>query len=230
MKFNKFEIGLLSTNIFLSVLLFIMGNDMSSIAVLSVISSISNITCVILVAKRSIWNYVPGLIGTLTYGILSYLSGNTGEWMLNLIFYVPMQFIGWFVWSKSLSSLSDEVQSKYLNKKQWLITILSLVIGIYLYGSLMSLDFTQTLLYGKVFDHPIYKYYIDSFTTVASITAQILMLKKYREQWLVWISVNVFTIVLWGITTNPIMILQWTCMLINSIYGFIKWKQVGEIK
>lgn len=225
MKFNKFETILLSSNVLLSILLLVTVKDYSLVAILSMISSVSNITCVILVAKRSIFNFIPGLIGTVSYGMVSYMYGNTGEWMLNLIFYVPIQFIGWFLWSKSLANVKDEVETKYLNLKGWVIILLSLPIGIYLYGTLMSLDVVQTFLYGEIFDHPIYKYYIDSFTTIASILAQILMLKKYREQWLLWIAINIFTIVLWSITTNFIIILQWSSMLINSVYGYIKWQK-----
>ncbi len=225
MKFNKFETILLSSNVFLSILLFVTVKDHSLAAILSMISSISNITCVILVAKRSIFNFIPGLIGTVSYGIVSYIYGNTGEWMLNLVFYVPIQFIGWFLWSRSLANIKDEVETKYLNIKGWIIIVLSLSVGIYLYGTLMSLDNVQMFLYGDVFNHPIYKYYIDSFTTIASILAQILMLKKYREQWLLWIAINIFTIVLWSITTNYIIILQWSSMLINSVYGYMRWKK-----
>lgn len=73
---------------------------------------------------------------------------------------------------------------------------------------------------------------IDSFTTAMSIIAMFLLMKRYREQWLFWIGVNISSIVMWLLvfTQNPVlnqdaigMMLMWVVFLINSIVGFYRW-------
>lgn len=58
------------------------------------------------------------------------------------------------------------------------------------------------------------------------------MLKRFAEQWLLWISVNVLSIILWAgalITQGGndfSMLVMWTAFLVNSIYGYINWRKL----
>ena len=71
---------------------------------------------------------------------------------------------------------------------------------------------------------------------VMSVVAQILLTLRYAEQWVLWILVNLLSIVLWVVTlsqsggsdyTMPVM---WTAFLINSIYGWINWLKLQQGK
>ena len=64
--------------------------------VIGTISAVSNILCVILVAKNRISSYFWGLIGVLTYGYIAYSNRIFGDAMLNFLYYLPMQFVGYF--------------------------------------------------------------------------------------------------------------------------------------
>ncbi|EUJ37880.1 hypothetical protein BTHER_03254 [Brochothrix thermosphacta DSM 20171 = FSL F6-1036] len=62
--------------------------------------------------------------------------------------------------------------------------------------------------------------YLDSITTAISVVAQILMTLRYKEQWLLWIVVNILSIILWIIAGNPSMVAMWVAFLFNSSYGY----------
>lgn len=178
------------------------------------ICSVTGVICVALVSKGSIKNYWFGIINVITYAYLALQANYMGEVMLNALFYLPMQFIGLYMWNKNLKK-NVEIQVKKLSISQWLYGSLGTLIVIGIYG-LVLIKLGSNLPF------------IDSTTTILSIIAMILMNARYSEQWLLWIIINVFTIYLWLMsylsTGESISILiMWCIYLINSIYGCIKW-------
>ena len=57
----------------------------------------------------------------------------------------------------------------------------------------------------------------------------ILMALRYREQWLLFIMINIVSIIMWsyrfinGSQDASTMVIMWFAYLVNSIYGFITW-------
>lgn len=58
-----------------------------------------------------------------------------------------------------------------------------------------------------------------------------LTLLRYREQWLLYITLNLFTILMWvirllhGSSDGILMIVMWSAYLINACYGFYNWSK-----
>jgi nicotinamide mononucleotide transporter len=206
----------------------VMGKDYSILPWLSFIASVSNTLCVILTAKKKVINFAWGVIGVITYGIVAFAYANTGEWMLNFLYYFPTNIIAWVAWYKT-SSDKINVESKGMTLKQTIFTVAITIAGVLAYAWFISLPELQIFFYGEVTGFGFYKYLIDSFTTVLSIVSMILLIKCYREQWLLWVAVDAVSIILWIITFEPTMILLWATMLTNAIYGYVKWRK-GELK
>ena len=92
-------IGVIASNILYSAL---SGN----VDIVGSIAGISGVLCVVLVAKGSIWNYLFGLINVSMYAYISYKASLYGDAALNALYYLPMQFIGWWQWRKRGAGLS----------------------------------------------------------------------------------------------------------------------------
>ncbi len=193
---------------------------------LGFISSITGMLCVVLVAKGKISNYYFGMIQTSTYAYISYTYGLYGEAMLNGLFYFPIQFIGLYLWNKSKVSDENSVQGedipvRRLTNKGWIQTIAIVSISIVAYGFLLK------YLGGN-------SVWVDSATNVLSVTAQIFMLKRFAEQWAMWILVNALSIILWITALSTTggndfsMLVMWTAFLFNSVYGYINWIKIGK--
>ncbi|MGN7178140.1 nicotinamide riboside transporter pnuC [Paenibacillus sp. FSL R5-0490] len=217
-NWTRFEIVWLITFTLVNIYLFFAWSD----SLLGLISSITGMLCVVLVAKGKIANYYFGIVQTLTYAYIAYGYGLYGEAMLNALFYFPVQFIGIYLWKQHKTNQDvkgEDVKVKSLTKKGWLYTLISIVTLTIGYG------FFLRYLEGNFV-------WTDSATNVLSITAQILMLKRFAEQWLLWISVNVLSIILWAgalITQGGndfSMLVMWTAFLVNSIYGYINWRKL----
>ncbi|MCA1039871.1 nicotinamide riboside transporter PnuC [Bacillus infantis] len=213
-----FEISWLLVFTLINVYLFFAWQD----SLLGLISSLAGMLCVVLVAKGKISNYYFGIIQTGTYAYISYTYGLYGEAMLNGLFYFPVQFIGIYLWRKNQTRDSvkgEDVKVKTLDSKGWSLLGIIVLVSIFLYALLLD------YLGGR-------SVYIDSATNVLSVTAQILMLRRFAEQWLLWILVNVLSVILWFnalISTggNDIsMLVMWTAFLFNSIYGYINWTKL----
>ena len=60
----------------------------------------------------------------------------------------------------------------------------------------------------------------------------IMQVARYAEQWLLWIIVNVVSVVMWvlliGKDSSAItMVVMWVAYLFNSVYGYYNWKKLA---
>ena len=227
-NWSWFEKLLLFVNVAFGAYFLVTGGTYDWLAWLGFVASISNTLCVILTAKKKVINFAWGVLGVVTYGIVAYAYTNTGEWMLNLLYYLPTNIIAWVMWYKK-SPDKVNVASLAMTGKQIAMTVAISVTGIFAYALLLSQPALQMFFYHKLTGFTYGKYLIDSFNVIGSIVGMILLIKQYREQWLVWIAVDVMTIILWCFTFDPTMILMWATMLANATYGYIRWLKVGEV-
>lgn len=93
-------VGVIASNIIYSVL---SGN----IDIVGSIAGIAGVLCVVLVAKGSIWNYLFGLVNVSMYAYISYKASLYGDAGLNAMYYLPMQFIGWWQWRRRGAAISN---------------------------------------------------------------------------------------------------------------------------
>lgn len=212
---TTFEKAWLVITCFVMICLSIIWGDNA----IALISGIAGTISVVLCAKGKIENYAFGLVQAITYGYICYNANIYGETMYNVIM-VPMIIFGFFSWKKNMNQDNDNVQTRNLTVTGWLILILGSLAAICGYNMLLSAlggEFTM----------------VDSTTTTLSFVATILMLSRFSEQWLVWIAVNVGSIILWVMALNQgdsaaiTMIVMWSAYLLNAIYGYINWRKLA---
>lgn len=178
---------------------------------------ITGVLCVVLTAKGKLMSYVFGMYNTFGYAYLAYINGLFGEVMLNLLFFVPMNVVGFYMWKKNM--MSGRLSMRQMEAKGMLLTTTVCISGALLLGYSLSFIPAQ--------NSP----YIDAITTVLSVVATILMVRRFKEQWLVYIVLNLFTVLLWVIRTvegsgeGLLMIVMWSAYLINAVYGYYNWNK-----
>jgi len=210
-------VGIVSLNIVHSILL-------KEIDFIGSIAGISGVICVVLAAKGNIFNYLFGIINVALYAYISYKSKIYGDAVLNALYYVPMQFIGWFNWIKHREAQdSVTVTAKTMTTKERIILVL--------FSSAMVLIVGFIL---EKFDDP--QPYKDSATTVLSVIAMFLMVRTYVEQWSLWVLVNIISVVMWvivytrGGAHSLLMVIMWIFYLVNSINGWYTWVHLPSRK
>lgn len=180
-----------------------------------IVAALTGIWCVILTGKGKLSSFWVGTVNTILYAIVAWKARYWGEVMLNLIYYVPMNFVGLYLWSKNMNKDTDEVSKERLSLKGSIIAYSCVVLGTVGYG------FVLKLLNGTL---P----FIDSMSTVFSVFAQFLCVKRCMEQWVLWIIVDVVTVGMWiyafiNGTGDMATVLMWSIYLINAFIMLFKW-------
>lgn len=215
---TPFELGLILLIIILNVVvgLFSGGND-----IIGLTACITGVICVVLTAKGHIGCYYFWIVNILAYFVIAFSSRFYGEVMLNGLYYLPMQFVGIWMWNKNLNKETKIVKGKTMTLKQIVILSILSVACIFAYSFLLKgLDGRLPL--------------IDSMSTVLSVIAMVISVKMFAEQWLLWIVVDIVTVIMWVIAllskepNSLIMVIMWTAYLINAVYGYFNRRKLAE--
>lgn len=213
-------IGVFVSNLIYSLL---SGN----IDVVGSVAGVAGVLCVVLVAKGSLWNYLFGLVNVSMYAYISYKASLYGDAALNALYYVPMQFIGWWQWRKRGASVSGsgdndaQVKARRFSWPQRLLLFCCCAAAVVACGFLL-----------RHFGDP--QPFKDSATTVLSIVAQALMALAFMEQWVLWIITNIISVVMWGICAArgeahaSVMVIMWSFYLLNSLNGLRVWIRLSR--
>ncbi|MBQ2112799.1 MAG: nicotinamide mononucleotide transporter [Bacteroidales bacterium] len=193
------------------------------------VAGITGVFCVVLVAKGSIWNYLFGLVNVSLYAYISYKASLYGDAVLNALYYVPMQFIGWWQWRKRGAAVSEaeskgngvQVKARRFTWGQRVVLAAGCAVAVVAGGFIL----------GHFGDPQPFK---DSTTTVLSIVAQALMALAFMEQWALWIITNVVSVVMWCVCISRgeahagVMVIMWVFYLMNSINGLRVWLKLSR--
>ena len=215
-KQNKFEF----TGFILVYLILFINAYLTHDSLIALISAFCGITYTILAGKGIPVCYPIGATGSALYAYLSFVSNLWGNMILYLFYYIPMQIIGFFKWNKNLKSDKYEIiKIKLSNKERFIYGLIAIILSVVVIFILNH--------YGD--KNPI----IDGITTVLSILAMYLTVRRCLEQWVVWFIVNLLSFIMWlEIALNGIKVwstvIMWFVYTILAVYFFIKWNT--EIK
>lgn len=209
---------------------------------LSPVSAISGVLCVVMVAKGLLSNWIWGLLSAGSYGFIAWTSGYYGDWILNWGYFLPAQLFIYYSWRHQLNSDSQTVRMRRLGWHWlWLLAVISISI-LLLAQWLAGVDgfITDAFKRNSAVYHSLQQLtglslsgpILDASTVVLQISAQLLMIRMFAAQWPLWIATNVLTIFAWSLVllTEPgsapyavPTLLMWIAFLVNSIYGALTW-------
>lgn len=72
--------------------------------------------------------------------------------------------------------------------------------------------------------------YVDAFTTVIALISQVLMVYRFREQWIGWLVLNAVQIYLWSTVEgggNMAIMAMYLGFIANSVYGWYNWTKLS---
>lgn len=184
---------------------------------ISMISGLAGVISVVLCAKGKISFYFIGFVQTITYLILAWEARYYGEVIEN-VFYLVTMIWGIFLWKKNMTKNEDgssDVTSKKFTGLQWVLSIGGTIILTLITGYLLTLIGSEEA-------------YVDAATNVMAIFAQMLMIWRFREQWIWWIVIDIFCIYLWFVAGNWCLVAMYIAWTINCIYGWYNWSKLNK--
>lgn len=181
----------------------------------ALISAICGVCATITAGKGKISCYIFGMVSNICYSYISLKNAFWGNLCLNMLYYFPMQFVGIAKWKNHLKKDTHSIYKTRLTQKQRMAYIaVSILLSVILYYILLELKDKNPL--------------IDSTTTVLSVVAFILTIKRCIEQWYVWTIVNGLCVLMWiGAYVNGshcfATILMWSTYFVLGLYFWAQW-------
>ena len=199
--------------VLLQILVYIVAPD----SWYGVAAGIAGCISVVLTAKGRWMMYPIGFIQNFTYTVLAFQNMFYGE-VIEQMFYVVTMIWGMVAWAKNMNTNDDgtqDVKTRKFGLTEWVVSIVGTVIGAYVFGRvLIAMGAAQP--------------YTDAATNVMALFAQIMMVKRYREQWIWWILIDLFCIKMWWVAGNWSMVAMYVAWTANCAYGWYNWTKLNK--
>ncbi len=155
------------------------------------------------------------ITSSLLYGLLFADSRLYGEASLQL-FFVAVSLWGWWQWLRGKASDGSQLQVRWLTPHQRWAAALATLAAWPLLG----------LLLARATDSDVP--FFDALPTVASVTGQLLLGRKFVETWPVWLGVNLVSVLLFAYKGLWLTVLLYGLFALLSVLGWRAWaKRAG---
>lgn len=207
------------------------GYDLSWI---EAIGTLAGLLCIWLASLEKISNYAFGLINVTLFAIIFFQIHLYASLLLQLFFFAA-NIYGWYAWSRQNSQQEAELQIRWLPLPKAIAWLVACVVAIGLMTvyinpvfayltriavmvmSSLGLNVTQPELQPDAFP------FWDSCMMVLSIAAMILMTRKYVENWLLWVIINVISVVIFARQGVYAMSLEYLLLTFIALNGSRMW-------
>lgn len=188
--------------------------DSSSLLLMicSLIALVAGITCELLISKQSRWNFIVSVVFVeVTEVIICFVLHYYASAIITIVFWIPIDIVSFIDWTRHKDNLDAHLTAvRKLNVKDTIMAILGIMAFAVLAGYLL------TLVGGE-------DTYLDALTAGVGISNGVLILLRYREQWIAWYIYTILEGVLWILSGQYIMLVLTLGYLTNTTYGYIKW-------
>lgn len=207
--------------------------------IMTCITSFTGILAVVLISKRKLSAFFWGFINNVLMGLFAFSYGYAGNAQIFIVFCVPIQFVGLYMWSNESDNKqneqneqneqNNEINIKVKNLgwlKRLLYFILFIIIAVGFYYEIPAFSIALTGTYPYESNQYIVSHILDAISNSLIIIGNILMLQQYVDQWILWFLIDIISITMYsGVGNKPdFNILVMSCIYImNALYGFILW-------
>jgi nicotinamide mononucleotide transporter len=177
-------------------------------------SLVASLACVLLCRTENVLANPIGIIAVVLTGIYFLGIALPGQGWLQLGFYVPVQFVGWWAWCRGGAG-GTALNVTRLSLYWWVVVIIGAI------ATWAACWICFQWLYG-----PLEWMAWDTSIVAASVTAQLLMTAKKLECWLWWqVPVNLSAIALYTATGAWAFAFLYIVYLVNASSGFLLWRR-----
>lgn len=179
--------------------------------------------CTYMCVMQSRWNYPIGAASTVLFVYVFVYAPVPLYASAILNFYLTFTLIyGWFRWrpdadTRPVTSILDS---------RWYVVAGYAFLALAAYGMAYNTNFFVVKYLGAQYA----LLWADVVIFVFSVVAQIMLDNKKLENWLVWLIVNIFAVVVYTNAGLYIIAIQMGLFGLNAIWGYIEWRKTMLIK
>lgn len=172
----------------------------------------TGILCVWLAAKNNIYNWPIAVVSVVIYIFIFFESKLYADMGLQLYFLV-MNFYGWYFWSKHKNNPEQSRQVTQITKREILFSILGVIAFTGIIGLLLHKNTDASFPF------------IDSFCTACSLIAQVFLARKVLQNWLIWIFVDLIYVGVYVSKDLYATAIMYALYIFIASRGFIEWRK-----
>jgi nicotinamide mononucleotide transporter len=150
-------------------------------SITEILGVLANAACVILVVRKSIWNFAFGIAGCAFFIELFYQSRLWWDMSLQGVF-IALSIMGWISWARSAQE--NDLPIRRADPKVLLASVLLVAL------------ITPAMMKISIYFHGAAPFW-DSLTTALSLVAQAFLNRKLFENWFFWIAADIIYIPLY---------------------------------
>jgi nicotinamide mononucleotide transporter len=181
---------------------------MSAIEIIAVMLGVANI---LLVARRSIWNFPVALVMVTLYAQIFWDAKLYSDAGLQ-VFFFAVNLYGWWSWRANKAEVGEVVVER-LTHTALFAWIGGSVLAVAGWGMIMARLTDASLPYA------------DASVAMLSVAAQLLMTWRKLESWYWWIVVNIISIGLYAVKALYLTAGLYALFLVLAVWGLIRWRK-----
>jgi nicotinamide mononucleotide transporter len=178
---------------------------------IEIVAAVLGVVNVLLVVRRSSWNYPFGIIMVALYFFVFWNAKLYSDALLQIFFFI-IQIYGWWAWAHA-RQVDHGVAVGWMAPRQRLPWIMGTALAVALWGSGMA-HYTDAAA-------P----FVDATTAGLSIAAQSLQSLRRVESWVLWIAVDIIAIGLFAWKGLLVTSALYGLFLVLAGIGLFEWRR-----
>jgi nicotinamide mononucleotide transporter len=181
------------------------------LSALEVVGTVAGVLSVLLTVRRNLWCWPVGIVSVGVYAVLFFQIRLYADAALQ-VFYVGTGFYGWYAWRYGGAGRS-ELPVRMLSGRERLALALLLAPVIVLVTAALR-TWTDASL-------PFW----DTLASSLSVAAQLLLMRKILENWILWIVVDVLSVGIYVAKGVYLTSALYAVYLLLAVLGWRAWRR-----
>lgn len=175
-------------------------------------ANVALVASVTLARRNSVHTWWTGMVAVTLFAVFFFGLKLYADVVLQGFFFGTCVY-GWWAWSRGGAD-GSELPISALTPRQRLLALGAIAAAVLFFGTVFS-QFTDAAL-------P----YPDSFILGGSVVAQLLMMRRVRDHWPIWIAVDVVAVVVYGAKGAFLTAGVYAVLLLLCIQGIAEWRRL----
>ena len=198
------------------------------------VGTLFGLLCIWLASQEKTINYLFGLVNVTLFAIIFFQIQLSGMLLLQLFFFCANVY-GWYAWTRPANDQGERLVIRWLPRNKLIATTAVSALAIALltffidpvFAALANAAVSVLNAFGAGLALPDPKPdafpFWDAAMTVLSVVAQILMTRKYVENWILWVVINIISVGVYAAQGVYAMSVEYLILLFIAANGTRLW-------
>ncbi|MCG9578456.1 nicotinamide riboside transporter PnuC [Vibrio europaeus] len=200
--------------------------------------TVFGLLCIWFASQEKTINYLFGLLNVTLFAVIFFQIQLYGLLLLQLFFFCANLY-GWYAWTRP-NEQGETLAVRWLSRNKLVATAAACAISIALltlyidpfFFALANIAVDGLNVFGAGLAEPVLEPdafpFWDATMTVLSVVAQILMTRKYVENWILWIVINIISVGIYATQGVYAMSVQYAILMFIAANGTREWARTAK--